>query len=352
MLQQTLTYYVSGSAITLSNDDVVIQTYNNVTYQITSSFVMGPGSDYTAYTRIEIISGSTLLATFPYDQTNLIINSASSAFTTSSNNIGIQYTTTATSIFPNSSYFFKIINSSSLYDLTNIGIIPGNNTLFTPANSSSKYIAELYSGDNKYNQIYLYDATSSLLFTSSYITGSGSIVLDLTGSSFYYINAIVSGAVCCPPTFTDLTYDGYYSLIFSWETGSCGNQSDIVIQSSTDNTTWITEETIPYTYSPYSAYITVPTSSTFYRLKSSCSDCASYAIHGTILSSATFYYVSCSGASVTQSVGDIGAIICVNTTYPNYLVNMSPGVGYSVFMGACGPNIYYSDPSNILSFTP
>ena len=275
MLQQTLTYYISGSAITLSNDNGVVQTYYNSTYEISGSeYETGPGGfkSTVATIRINIVSGSILLASFPYDETNLIINSSSAEFATSSDNITIQYTTYQTDNIFNPLYYFKIINSSSLQEIVNTAINPPENLSSTTANSSSKYIVELYSGDNKYNQINLYDATSSLLFASSYITGSGSIVLNLTGSSFYSINAIVSGSVCCAPTLNSIDNINYSQLQFNFSTGSCGTYTSMSVYQSADGNTW----TLFYSgsggntiISPTGSY---PLTTTFYKLISYCSE--------------------------------------------------------------------------------
>lgn len=277
MLQQTLTYYVSGSAITLSDDSGIIQTYFNSTYEISGSeFETGvPGGfkSTVGTIRINVISGSTLLASFPYDETNLIINSSSIEFVTISENINLQYSTLSL-VFSdiNPSYYFSIINSSSLENIRNVGLSSTKNTNTITLDSSSKYVVQLYSGNNKYNQIKLYDATSSLLFTSSYITGSGSVILNLTGSSFYFLDTIVSGAVCCSPTLNSIDNINYSQLQFNFSTGSCGTYTSMSIFQSTDTNTWTLFETGSsgtIIITPSGSY---PFTTTYYKLISHCSE--------------------------------------------------------------------------------
>jgi len=222
MLQQTLTYFITGSTAVLQGEGNNI-VFSNVSLNISGSEyetgVPGGFKSTVGTIRIELYSGSILVADFPYDQTNLIINPSSAAFATSSNNINLQLSYKS-EIYPNSPYNIKITKSSSLDVLTE-AFFP-NAFVNLSANSSSKYIAEAYSGDNKYNELALYDATSSLLLTSSWVTGSGSIVLNLTGSSFYFIDITTSGSTCCSPTLTSVEGLGYDTLKFTYETGSCG----------------------------------------------------------------------------------------------------------------------------------
>lgn len=273
MLQQTLTYYVSGSAITLSNDNAIIQTYLNSTYEISgSSYETNPGGfkSTVATIRINVISGSILLASFPYDETNLVINSSSNLyFPTPLPNLNFQLNYQS-EIYPNSPYSVKVIKSSSLVTLTESGV--PNNFINIAADSSSKYIIEAYTGDNKYNELALYNATSSLILTSSWITGSGSVVLELTGSSFYFIDITTSGSTCCSPTLTAVEGLGYERLSFTYTTGSCGTFDSMSVFQSTDQTTW----TILSSGSSFTNIISnsgsYPVSTSYYRLIQHCDD--------------------------------------------------------------------------------
>lgn len=290
MLQQTLTYYVSGSAITISNDNGVIQTYLNSTYEISgSSYETGSGGfkSTVATIRINVISGSILLASFPYDETNLVINSSSNLyFPTPLPNLNFQLNYQS-EIYPNSPYSVKVTKSSSLEVLTESGV--PNNFINLAADSSSKYIIEAYTGDNKYNELALYDATSSLILTSSWITGSGSVVLNLTGSSFYFIDINTSGSTCCSPTLTAVEGLGYERLSFTYTTGSCGTFDSMSVFQSTDSVNW---------------------------------------------------NIIASGSSFTNIISDSGSYP-VSTSYYRLIQHCDDGM-----------NMYNSDPSNVLSFTP
>lgn len=93
MLQQTLTYFITGSTAVLQGEGNNI-VFSNVSLNISGSEyetgVPGGFKSTVGTIRIELYSGSILVADFPYDQTNLIINSSSAAFATSSNNINLQ----------------------------------------------------------------------------------------------------------------------------------------------------------------------------------------------------------------------------------------------------------------------
>jgi len=272
MLQQTLTYFITGSTAVLQGEGNNI-VFSNVSLNISGSEyetgVPGGFKSTVGTIRIELYSGSILVADFPYDQTNLIINSSSAAFATSSNNINLQLSYKS-EIYPNSPYNIKITKSSSLDVLTEASF--PNAFVNLSANSSSKYIAEAYSGDNKYNELALYDATSSLLLTSSWVTGSGSIVLNLTGSSFYFIDITTSGSTCCSPTLTSVEGLGYDTLKFTYETGSCGTFDSMSVFQSTDQINWNILASGSSDTSIISDPGSYPSSASYYRLVQHCDD--------------------------------------------------------------------------------
>ena len=272
MLQQTLTYFITGSTAVLQGEGNNI-VFSNVSLNISGSEyetgVPGGFESTVGTIRIELYSGSILVADFPYDQTNLIINSSSAAFATSSNNINLQLSYKS-EIYPNSPYNIKITKSSSLDVLTEASF--PNAFVNLSANSSSKYIAEAYSGDNKYNELALYDATSSLLLTSSWVTGSGSIVLNLTGSSFYFIDITTSGSTCCSPTLTSVEGLGYDTLKFTYETGSCGTFDSMSVFQSTDQINWNILASGSSDTSIISDPGSYPSSASYYRLVQHCDD--------------------------------------------------------------------------------
>lgn len=273
---QLLTYYTLSNTAVLENEFLFQQIYSDVSLNISASAYDTIDSGSTDFgvtvgeVRIDLISGSTLIASFPYDQTNLIINSSSLFYTTSSDNIGIQYITQISGSDPDFSYYFKIINSSSLETKTDTGIFPFQNINFISLNSSSLYNIQLYSGNNKQNNVYVYNSASVLLLSSSWIgTSSYGITLNPTASNFYFISASVN-TVCCSPFLSSITDDGS-SLFFSYITGSCGIYSgSIDIQSSTDQFTWTSIGTGSFV-SPFTASIPIPGALLFYRLIAQCS---------------------------------------------------------------------------------
>ena len=272
MLQQTLTYYVSGSTAVLQGEGNEF-VFNNVSLYVSGSEyetgVPGGFESTVGTIRIELYSGSILIADFPYDQTNLIINSSSSEFAPSIYNINLKLDVQSETFF-NPLYYIKILESSSLSSITETNL--SEYIINVPANSSSKYIVEAYSGDNKYNELALYDATSSLLLTSSWVTGSGSIVLNLTGSSFYFIDITTSGSTCCSPTLTSVEGLEYDTLKFTYETGSCGTFDSMSVFQSTDQINWNILASGSSDTSIISDPGSYPSSASYYRLVQHCDD--------------------------------------------------------------------------------
>jgi hypothetical protein len=278
MLQNLIYYQLSNTAVYSSNDvNLRIETiYSNVILEISASAYDTVDSGSTDFgvtvgdIRINLVSGSALIASFPYSQTNLIYDYSSSLYLTSSDNTVIQYTAYLSGSNPDPSYYFEIVKSSSLETEVNLGISYFQNSGFVPLNSSSLYNINLYSGDNKQNNIYVYNSASILLLSSSWIgTSSYGITLNLTASNFYFVSASVN-TICCSPFLTSITDDGS-SLFFSYITGSCGTYSgSISIQSAPDQYTW-TEIGTGSIASPFTASIPIPGSSLFYRLVARCS---------------------------------------------------------------------------------
>lgn len=362
MLQQTLTYFITGSTAVLQGEGNNI-VFSNVSLNISSSEyetgVPGGFKSTVGTIRIGLYSGSILVADFPYDQTNLIINSSSAAFATSSNNINLQLSYKS-EIYPNSPYNIKITKSSSLDVLTEASF--PNAFVNLSANSSSKYIAEAYSGDNKYNELALYDATSSLLLTSSWVTGSGSIVLNLTGSSFYFIDITTSGSTCCSPTLTSVEGLGYDTLKFTYETGSCGTFDSMSVFQSTDQINWNILASGSSDTSIISDPGSYPSSASYYRLVQHCddginmynSDPSDYLlfIPDAVPSIPNFYYVSIIGR-INSGTGSLAFYYSpdsgstqIGLGYFNYSTIYQPITSFFIHSGST----LYFNPSNCKNF--
>lgn len=362
MLQQTLTYFITGSTAVLQGEGNNI-IFSNVSLNISGSEyetgVPGGFKSTVGTIRIELYSGSILVADFPYDQTNLIINSSPAAFATSSNNINLQLSYKS-EIYPNSPYNIKITKSSSLDVLTE-AFFP-NAFVNLSANSSSKYIVEAYSGDNKYNELALYDATSSLLLTSSWVTGSGSIVLNLTGSSFYFIDITTSGSTCCSPTLTSVEGLGYDTLKFTYETGSCGTFDSMSVFQSTDQINWNILASGSSDTSIISDPGSYPSSASYYRLVQHCddginmynSDPSDYLlfIPDAVPSIPNFYYVSIIGR-INSGTGNLAFYYSpdsgstqIGLGYFNYSTIYQPITSFFIHSGST----LYFNPSSCENF--
>lgn len=234
MIQQNLTYYVSSSTAVLTNTNNIIEKiFYNVNLQQTSSFFQS-GSQYSSITQLALISESRNIAIFPYENTNLFIDSSSNLYNTSSNdNITLVYNVNINNMNLDSDYYFKIINSASLNEELNVGLLPGENIGVISLISSSIYSFELYGGTNKYNYIYINDNTS-LLYSSSW-SGSqknNTTILEPTSSTIYNITASVSNTLCCSPILLNVELHNIDQLKFTFETGSCGICTDIIIYES------------------------------------------------------------------------------------------------------------------------
>jgi hypothetical protein len=190
-MTQKLTYFVSTSAAVIEDNNIQQDIFTNVNLQITNSSFGVSGS------RINLLSGNTLLASFPYDQTDLYIDSASAAYSTSSaisSYADIQYFISSPNISFNTSSYFKIVNTSSLEEIINIGL---NNTISTgyiSVISSSTYSIQLYTGlsENSYNFINITDITGSLINSTSSFGTTSSLLLTPTSSTLFNINVTAS----------------------------------------------------------------------------------------------------------------------------------------------------------------
>ena len=232
---QSLTYYTLSNTAVLQNNNGN-EIFYNVSLVQTASFFQSGSSD-ASLPQLILTSGSENIAIFPYNGTNLYINSSSVTFATSSHTVNGNYTTVFNGLNLNPSYYFKISNSSSLEEIMNISLISGSNSGNVSLLTSSIYSLDLYSGVNKYNSISIFDSGNSFLYSSSW---SGSqktpnIYLEPTGSNSYYIVAEVSSSICCTPTLLSIDNINHDQLQFNFLTGSCGICSDLYIYESTDS---------------------------------------------------------------------------------------------------------------------
>lgn len=162
--------------------------YNNITLVTSASAFETSGSEFNATVadiRIMLYSGSILVATFPYDQSNLYIDYTPSVNPT----ILIQYNTFLSGSSPNSDYYFKIKNSSSLEEVINVGLDLQPNLSGLYINSGSKYNVTLYSGDSNINDLYVYSGSSLIYSASS--AYSASYTLTPTSSTYYQFSASI-----------------------------------------------------------------------------------------------------------------------------------------------------------------
>jgi hypothetical protein len=188
-------YYYPSSSTVIIKETVNINTdynqivYNNISLVTSASAFETSGSEFNATVadiRIMLYSGSILVATFPYDQSNLYIDYTSPVNPTTL----IQYNTFISGSTLNSNYYFKIINSSSLEEVLNVGLDLQPNLAGLYINSGSKYNLTLYSGDSNINNLYIYNDSSSLIYSAS-SAYSASFTLNPTSSTYYQLTASI-----------------------------------------------------------------------------------------------------------------------------------------------------------------
>jgi hypothetical protein len=148
----------------------------------------------------------------------------------------------------------------------NTGLHYGSTPVNAQLNPSGTYNISLYSGNNNNNTLYIYDISSSLVYSSSWAgTASLGTTFSPSSSTFYTIQTSTSGPICCSPTL-DYAVRIERSLYLYFTTGSCGSCNNILLESSNGGA-WISEGTS--SYSPATA--SYHTGSMYYRLTAYCS---------------------------------------------------------------------------------
>jgi len=275
MIQQNLTYYISSSTAILQNN-ITEKIFYNVSCSISGEAIetgvshSGEAShDHDVTTRIKLYSGSYLVASFPYHETNYYINSYSLDYLPNTNNKIIQYIAHNNNINFNPTYYLKIIDSSSLSEKLDINV-PYGVTMGNTLVSSSKYNIEMYSGDNKFNQIYIYDSSSILITSSSWIgTASYTSQIEVTGSDYYLISASIVDSICYTPKLLSID-DSLQptSLEFLYSTGSCKNTLYVSLETSVNQVSWSFTTQVSCSGSLTGSY---PFETNYYRIKTYCS---------------------------------------------------------------------------------
>lgn len=365
-VSQTITYYTIDDVAVVDNG-ASKNIFKNVLLEISGSEyetdVPGGFKSTIGTIRVNIISASLVIASYPYDQTSIVVNSSVPAFPIPTNNIGLGYSVTYTEEY-NPSFYFNLIESSSNSAEAFAALIPGENYYGVQLDSSSKYIAEIYAGDNKFNQLYLYDETSSLLLTSSWIIGSGSLELELTASSIYSLNIITSGSVCCTPTLNSIENLGYNALRFNYDIGSCGVFASMSVFQSTDQINWSVLASGASNSVIISDTGSYPVSTSYYRLVQYCDDgMDTYnsdpsnilsLIPSSLPNIPDFYYVDivgrCSSGTITRGFvysPDSGSTTLYAGTF-NYTTTYQPITSFFVYSGStlfinANPEYYFGE---------
>lgn len=353
-----LTYYVSGSTATLQ-EETESKIFYNVSLSISGSeYETGDGFVSSVGTiRIYLHSGSTLIADFPYDQTNLIIDSSSTTYYQFPQpDINFGYSISSQNTYP---YNFQLLESSSLEVVSSAPILGGDNIYGVNLFSTKKYIAEMYTGGNKYNQALLYDETSSLIYSSSWITGSGSILLELTGSPSYYLALSISGSTCCAPTLESIENIGFERLKFNYSKG-CGTFNSMSVFYSTDLYEWNVIHSGSSTSVTISDSGSYPTTPTYYRLIQYCSGSEEYNSEPSniilynpknIPTNPDYYYVSIVGRSSVNEISRVfvyspdSGSTTVDLGYITYTPTYQEIAAFFIYSGSTliiNPNVSYN----------
>ena len=276
-----LVYYSSSntSVYTPDPNNSAFTIFSNTSSSISADTYNSSGGTFVGTVgtlRINLISGSQVLLSLPYDQVDFHV-SPSSYFPTTVGDVAMRYShIISDGSNYDSSYYFKIVNSSSLQEVINEGIFPLSPVLSgTSITSSQKYNINLYSGNNKTNIISVYNDSGSLVLSSSWIgTSSYGITLNPTSSTYYSITAVVS-QYCCSPFITSIKEISGGKVQIDYITGSCGGLgtgSYIMAEQSSDQTLWTLTVTSSYISSSLEFPESVLSSSiTYHRLRAVCS---------------------------------------------------------------------------------
>ena len=198
MSLQTLTYYPNSKTVIVYDN---IDENSNSTEYINIDFVTSAsafnalisGSDFgatVASIRYEIYSSSTLIAAFPYESTNYVLQYQSfQPFPTTSFSGVIQYYTFIDGVDISNNYYLQLSSSNINSPSSTVGLVPEGFFFTFPVYTGSIYNVVLYSGDGNYNNLYINNISGSSIFAS---TSSFSSSYNLIATqSFYSITASI-----------------------------------------------------------------------------------------------------------------------------------------------------------------
>ena len=192
---QVTHYPLTSTVVATTDSNAIQQVFTGVSLVISASAYNTTGSEFDATLgdiRIFVYSGSNIIANFPYSQTDFYTDYTLAYATSSLYNGSINFTTELIGININPNYYFKIVNSSSLEEILNIGMDWNINNGTVPFTSSSKYNVTLYSGNSYVNELYIYSGSNLISRVTSSI--SASYTLNPTSSNYYQISADIKSS--------------------------------------------------------------------------------------------------------------------------------------------------------------
>ena len=207
---QVTHYPLTSTVVATTDSNAIQQVFTGVSLVISASAYNTTGSEFDATLgdiRIFVYSGSNIIANFPYSQTDFYTDYTLAYATSSLYNGSINFTTELIGININPNYYFKIVNSSSLEEILNIGMDWNINNGTVSFSSSSKYNVTLYSGNSYVNELYIYSGSNLISRVTSSI--SASYTLNPTSSNYYQISADIKSSTS--PTINWVQYEYYPS---------------------------------------------------------------------------------------------------------------------------------------------
>jgi len=203
---QVTHYPLTSTVVATTDSNAIQQVFTGVSLVISASAYSTTGSEFDATLgdiRIFVYSGSNIIANFPYSQTDFYTDYTLAYATSSQPNGSIDFTTELLGININPNYYFKIVNSSSLEEILNVGIDWNVSNGTVPFSSSSKYNVTLYSGNSYINELYIYSGSNLISSITSSI--SASYTLNPTSSTYYQISADIKSSTT--PTINWVQYE-------------------------------------------------------------------------------------------------------------------------------------------------
>lgn len=178
-------HYINSRVVKVNETE----TFSDVDLYVSQSiYSSGSSINSGSLYRILIQSGSKLLSSLPYENSNIRVEYSTNIYPNTQNDISLIYNTFVSGTNPSSSYYFRISSGSNI--IANIGLDIVENSSNIYIKSGSIYSINLYSGNSNLCNLQIYDSNNTLIFSDNQSISS-SYSLNATGSSYFLITGSV-----------------------------------------------------------------------------------------------------------------------------------------------------------------